>query len=86
MLEEPGWLEDTQVLLPVPGWLEGVLVRSVIVVVEVTSVVPPPCRCLNPWLPAMASDPLFPPPLSFPITPLQSSLGGRWGRGWGVGG
>ena len=26
MLEEPGWLEDTQVLLPVPGWLEVVLV------------------------------------------------------------
>jgi len=25
MLEEPGWLEDTQVLLPVPGWLEVVL-------------------------------------------------------------
>ena len=26
MLEEPGWLEDTQVLRPVPGWLEVVLV------------------------------------------------------------
>ena len=26
MLEEPGWLEDTQVLLPVSGWPEGVLV------------------------------------------------------------
>ena len=26
MLEESGWLEDTQVLLPVPGWLEVVLV------------------------------------------------------------
>ena len=25
MLEEPGWLEDMQVLLPVPGWLEVVL-------------------------------------------------------------
>ena len=25
MLEELGWLEDTQVLLPVPGWLEVVL-------------------------------------------------------------
>ena len=26
MLEEPGWLEDMQVLRPVQGWLEGVLV------------------------------------------------------------